>query len=147
MSIKILPYSEYHINFVKQFNLRLKTKGIKYQFPESNIPAWLPKTEGISVYQEFFVAQDIDSVRGASIIKYQDFSFKGEILKAGCLQLPLSEGIINPTFSSVGLQLIFDALEKEPSLFALGIGSYEESYSKLLLRLRWEDFPYHFTSK
>lgn len=146
MAINIVPYEEIHINAVKDFNKRISQKKDTSKFPESNIPHWLPQKEGLNIYQKFYLAIENSVVRGAYIIKYQDFYINGEKIKVGCLQLPISEGIVDKKYSFLGVQLIRDALEKEPLLYALGIGGYNESYAKILLKLKWNNFltPFHF---
>jgi hypothetical protein len=146
MSIRIEPYNNSHVQLVKDFNRRLEEGGDIHRFPESPVPTWLPHIPGVNLFQEYFVASDEEAVRGGYIIKYQDFYFNGIKKKTGCLQLPLSEGIIDKRFSNLGVQLIFDALEKEPHMFALGIGSYNESYAQFLLKLKWQHYlvPFFF---
>lgn len=146
MAITIVPFEKHHIHLVKEFNKRLSVKPNILKFPESHIPEWLPEKDGINIYQKFYLAVEENFVRGAYIIKYQNFFIKGESKKVGCLQLPISEGIIDRKYSFIGLQLIRDALKREPLLFALGIGGYYMPYAQLLLKLKWNHFltPFYF---
>jgi hypothetical protein len=148
MPIEIVPYEEKHIDAVKEFNQRLFNKNINYKFPESNVPKWLPETKGTDIFQKYFLAVDENKiVRGAYILKYQYFYFHGKRIMGVCLQLPLSEGIAEKKYSMLGVRLILDSLEREPNLYALGIGSYEESYSRILMNLKWENHPIPFYFK
>jgi hypothetical protein len=131
MNIRIIAYEEKHIEAVKRFNKRLKAGGSPYQFPESNIPHWLPNIDKRSVYQQFFLALDGDEVRGAYIHKHQDFRVAGKTMSVGNYGFPLSEGTVNSEYKAVGKLLLADMLEKQPMTYVLGIGGYRE-------RLAWQ---------
>ena len=51
--MEIVFYDDRFVEAVKRFNMRLKKGGSLYQFPESHIPYWLPKTGDRKIYQEF----------------------------------------------------------------------------------------------
>jgi len=147
MAIRIEPLTKDLIPAVREFNRRLEAGGCHaYQFPESEIPLWLPRIENRRIYQEYFAAVEDDSVRGAYILKHQEFSFRGRILSIGFFHLPISEGIVNRAYGSLGLRLLLDALRRQPYLFALGMGGYDEPLPKLLKGLRWNLFgvPFYF---
>jgi hypothetical protein len=55
----------------------------------------------------------------------------------GDYQLPISEGTIDSRYALVGLLMLKDALKREPLLFALGIGGYQESLTKMLKVMKW----------
>jgi hypothetical protein len=147
MAIRIEPLTKDLVPAVKEFNQRLEAGGCHaYQFPESEIPLWLPRIEDRKIYQEYFAAVEDDSVRGAYILKHQEFSFRGRILSIGFFHLPISEGIVNRAYGGLGLRLLLDALRRQPYLFALGMGGYDEPLPKLLKGLRWNLFavPFYF---
>src|SRR5712691_6906596 len=107
MAIAIQPYTEKWIPAVKALNQRLAAGGVapEFHFPESNTPPWLPKLDGRRIYQEFYLAVDGNVVRGAYILKFQDFSVRGEMRPVVYYHLPVSEGIVNKTYSSVGVHM------------------------------------------
>jgi len=147
MIVKIKPYTGDMINNVKNFNIRLKAKGISYQFHESDIPKWLPKIQNRKIFQEFFLAIDEESeVRGAFVLKHQEFSIHGDVKTIVHYQLPISEGIIDKAYTAVGSLILRYALKQQPLLFTLGMGSYEESISKILKAVGWSMFsvPFYF---
>jgi hypothetical protein len=138
MTIRIRPFTEELIPGVVAFNQRLKSAGIKYQFPEHHEPSWLPKLNGRKVYQELFVAVENEKdVRGAFALKHQEFSLNGEIVSLGTLLLPISEGIVNKTYASTGVQILLNAFERKSLFYALGIGSYQEPLAVILMKLGW----------
>ncbi len=132
MAIQIIPYTESWIPAVVEFNERLRRAGQTMRFPESQIPAWLPPLTGRSIYQEYFLAVEGESVRGAYILKRQIFSIHGEDVEVGNLQLPISEGTVDRRYAALGLQLLTDALRRQPLLYSLGIGGYQQALAMLM---------------
>jgi hypothetical protein len=139
MAIAIRPYTEDRIPAVKAFNQRLTAGGIapEFHFPESNVPHWLPKREGRSIYQEYYLALEGDDVRGAFILKFQNFLLGGETLPIVYYHLPISEGIVNKAYASVGVTMLRSALKMQPRLFALGMGGFDRPLPSMLKAMRW----------
>ncbi|MEI8349025.1 MAG: hypothetical protein WCI77_02630 [Candidatus Omnitrophota bacterium] len=148
MGIEIKPYSENFIDKVRSFNLRLKNGGLLFSFPVSNIPEWLPKIENRKIYQEYFLAIENNSeVRGAYILKHQEFILKDKAVSLADYQLPISEGTVNKSYSLIGVQLLTNALKRQPLLFGLGMGSYKEPLPKMLKAAGWSLFTVPFFFK
>lgn len=139
MAIAIRPYTEDRIPAVKAFNQRLAAGGIapEFHFPESNVPYWLPKREGRSIYQEYYLALEGDDVRGAFILKFQDFLLESETVPIVYYHLPVSEGIVNKTYASVGVTMLRSALKMQPRLFALGMGGFDRPLPTMLKAMGW----------
>lgn len=139
MPIAVRPYTEDSIPAVKAFNQRLAAGGIaqEFFFPESNIPYWLPKLDGRRIYQEYYLAVDGDFVRGGFILKYQDFSFAGTKQQLVYYHLPVSEGIVNKTYASVGVHMLRSALKMQPNLYALGMGGFDRPLPSMLKAMGW----------
>jgi hypothetical protein len=146
MALRIEPYREEHIAAVREFNARLRAGGSEFKFPESPAPEWLPPAEGRRIYQRFFLALEECAVRGAYILKFQDFSFGGEVRPVGYYHLPLSEGIVDPAHRMVGIQLPMDALRREPLLYALGMGGLDRPLPRMLKAMGWalSEVPFYF---
>lgn len=144
MDITIIPYTEEWVPAVAAFNARLKAGGMRMRFPEAPTPTWLPRLLGRSLYQEYFLAVSSDAVRGAYILKSQEFVLRGEIVTIGNFQLPISEGTVDKAFAAVGLQLLADALRRQPLLYSLGIGGHQESLTQLLRAMGWNITPVPF---
>ncbi len=143
--IAIKPYAEHHVDAVRRFNERLQAGGETSQFPASPVPGWLPKAAGRNIFQEYYLAVDgDDAVRGCYILKHQDFWIKHRVLQIADYQLPISEGIVDRRFSLIGPMLLRDALRRQPILFGLGIGGYDEAVSRLFLAAGWSMFPVPF---
>ena len=115
MKITIEPYASDRQAAVRQFNARLAPQKLPvyFHFPERHVPDWLPPKDGLRVYQEFFLAVDDGAmVRGGYILKTQDFWINGRFRIVGNLQLPLSEGIVDPRYGFLGVQIIQNALQR-----------------------------------
>ena len=144
MTIEIRPFTSEHVEAMKAFNRRLAQRGIKEQFWESPVPEWLPRREGVPLYNEYFVALEGDAVRGAYRLKPQPFAVRDEVVMIAALTLPISEGIIDPRFAVVGIQLIQDAMVRHPLLFGLGVGSFDSKIVRLVQAMKWRLVPCSF---
>ena len=148
MAIAIQPYSQDFIDAVRSFNSRLATVGVtpEFRFPEHHVPHWLPKVDGRRLYQEYFLAVENGSVRGGYILKHQDFFIDGQTERLAYYHLPLSEGIINNAYASVGVQMLRHALKAQPLLFALGMGGFDRPLPKMLKAMGWSmrKVPFYF---
>jgi len=140
VTIVIQPYTREWEHAVTAFNQRLAPQRtpVHFQFPQRCVPDWLPPREGCRIRQEYFLAiEEETTVRGGYILKAQDFWVEGNLETIGNLQLPLSEGIVDPRYGFVGVQLVLNALRRQPALYSLGMGGLENPFPRLLLGLRW----------
>ena len=144
MPIRIRPYEEDHVAAVRDFNRRLS--GRTFPFPESAVPEWLPPAPGSHLYQEQYLALDGGAVRGGYILKLQDFSLAGAALPIGYYHSAVAEGIADPKYGTVGVQLLLDALRRSPLLYALGMGGFDRPLPQMLQAAGWTlgAVPFHF---
>lgn len=146
MAIRIEPYQPEHEAAVKAFNARLHAGGIQeFHLPESHRSAWLPRGGNDSLYEECFLAIDEDrEVRGGYILKQQKFWRTGTMETVGCIYLPLSEGLLNPRYAQVGLQLLLNGMRRQPLVYCLGMGSFDNAWPRLLQAASWKLAPLPF---
>jgi hypothetical protein len=148
MPLAITPFTEDLAPAVKQFNARLIDAGVfhEFQFHESPTCAWLPKIDNRPIYQEYFVAAEDGTMRGGYVLKHQPFSFQGEVQDLPFYHAPISEGLFNKKYASVGALLTRHALKAQPLLFALGMGGWEQPLPRMLQAMRWNMFevPFYF---
>jgi len=148
MAIAIQPYTEDRIPAVKGFNQRLAAGGVapEFHFPESHIPYWLPPRDGRRLYQNYYVALEGNTVHGAFILKSQDFSLSGAIEPVVYYHLPVSEGIVNKSYASVGVLMLRSAIKMRPMLFALGMGGFDRPLPTMLKAMGWflSAVPFYF---
>jgi hypothetical protein len=149
MAIAIQPYQAAHVAEVKAFNRRLAAGGApaEYVFPENPEPVWLPKREGSSVYNEFFLAvEDGQAVRGVYALKRQVFHLKGEPREVTYYHHPFGEGIVNKEYAQTGLRMLMTVQRGHPYLYCLGMGGYDRPLPQMLVALKWKHclVPFRF---
>jgi hypothetical protein len=141
MSVEFVAYTEAAVPAVREFNQRLLGGGAAadQQFPETPDPGWMPG-------MELFLAVEGSMVRGGYILRRQSFSAGGATVTAAHYRLPLSEGIVNRAYAMLGLRMVRDALRREPRLYALGMGGWEQPLPQMLKRLGWgmSAVPFYF---
>jgi hypothetical protein len=139
MRTRIVPRTAEHAPAVREFNARLSAGAAGVQFPKSHVPEWLPKRQGCDLYQEHFVAiDDQAAVRGAYMLKHQWFLINGGLRRIADYQLPISEGIIDRKYALVGLELMQDALRRQPELFGMGFGGLGTRMAAYQRLHRWQ---------
>jgi hypothetical protein len=132
----IARYAEQHVSQVRAFNERLRLGGSSFQF--GAVPSRDEVFIGTAneIRSEHFLALDEDgAVRGAYTLVFQRFLIGGAAEQLAFLQLPISEGSVNPAFGAVGLLLLKDALRRSPLLFGLGMGGINRPLPKLFRAL------------
>src|ERR1700730_363102 len=122
MSIRIVPYTAGHVAAFRELNRKLPED---LQFPETPDPGWLPGIElfvAVEESSEQGLGDDAvraEHVRGGYILRRQQFSISGETVPVAHYRLPVSEGLVNRAYATLGLRLVRDALAREPMLYAL----------------------------
>lgn len=149
MPIVIRPHSAEHVEAVIRFNRRLMAAKAPdwMQIEVGPEASWLPKMSGQKLYNEIFLALEKEEVRGAYVLKHQEFSFGGnQVRSIGYYHHPISEGLIDKKYASVGALMIRDALRKQPMLYALGMDGYDKPLPQMLKLLGWKDYlvPFYF---
>jgi hypothetical protein len=120
--IAIRRFTEEWTEAVRDFNRRIASSG--FAFPEQHEAG-------------YFIAVDGPHVRGGYILRRQRFWFRGEAREVAHYRLPLSEGIVDRAYASLGVQLIRHALKQQPLLYALGMGGFVKPLPQMLKALGW----------
>ncbi len=144
MGIRIEASSPARLSAVRGFNARLAERGVPYRLPE---PPGGGADAGDPVCCRSFLAVDgAGAVHGGYTLKSQAFRVGTCERTVAFYQLPLSEGLIDRTYGLLGLQLLRDALLRQPLLFVLGVGSLREPLAQMLLTLKWPltRVPFYF---
>jgi hypothetical protein len=147
MDLRIAPYEERDVPAVRAFNERLARGGSAWRFPTSPVASWLPKLEGRRIWREMYLAREGEAVRGAYVLKHQEFTLgDGERRWIGCLQLPLSEGIVERRYAMVGVTVVKDAVARSPLLYTLGGGGFDQPLLRMQKALGWalHEVPFFF---
>jgi hypothetical protein len=149
LAIVIQRYGPEHEPAVQEFNRRLQQSSDdpNLVFSKTAVPRWLPPSGNNSVWNEFFVAVEGQSVRGAYGLKQEMVFIRGKGLhRVACYHHPLSEGIVDRSYASVGALLARDALARQPLLYALGMGGVERPLARMLKALGFSltTIPFYF---
>lgn len=146
VGIQIRPYTEELSESVADFNRRVAPANISFSVPITPSAVWLPKAPDRTLHREIFLALDDTGVRGAYTLKLQEFLCGGEIRTVGSCQMPISEGIVDKRYALVGLQIMQDALRRQPLAYDLGIGSFDASIAKVHKAMGWSfrALPFYF---
>jgi hypothetical protein len=144
--MEIVPYSSAHRDAIERMNMTLKAAGSEWQFPPEERPA---NADQLPVWIESFIAVDSDAAYGGYLLKHQQFFAGGRALEVGDLQMPLSMGQIDGSYAHVSAALLIDVLRRSPVCYALGLGSEETQFAKLLGAAGWEyrPVPFYFSVK
>jgi hypothetical protein len=136
-AIRIAPFTGEWANAVRDFNHRIAAS--RQQLPDNQQPTLLPGSE-------VFLAIEGDCVRGGYILRRQKFFASGRTIDVAHYRLPLSEGVVDRRYATLGLRLVRDALTREPRLYALGMGGWKRPLPQMLQRLGWRicEVPFHF---
>jgi len=141
MPIEIRPFSAEWRQAVRQFNGRLDEANVApgMRLPEDPQTEMLPASES-------YLAVEEGVVRGGYTLRPQQFSFRGEIRPVAHYRLPVSEGPIDKRYALVGSLLLRSALQKEPLLYALGMGGFEQPLPRMLQAMGWglSPVPFYF---
>ncbi len=140
MAITIEEYRQEHEPAVQAFNDRMRAgqSDQNLVFYEHALPRWLPRVDGSNLHNEYRVAVENGTVRGAYALKWQDFLFPdGRIRRIGYYHHPISEGIIDKAFAVVGALLLKDAINRCGLLYCLGMGGLDRPLPKMLIGLGW----------
>ena len=137
MGIQILPYTEELTESVAEFNRRVAPANLTFSVPTTPVSGWLPKRPDRSIHREIFLAMEERRVRGAYTLKLQEFLCGDTIRTVGSCQMPISEGIVDKRYALVGVQIMEDALRRQPLAYDLGIGSFDASIARVHRAMGW----------
>jgi hypothetical protein len=150
MAVEIVPYETVHVPAAQAFNARLRAAGVAERFGmrtllrETSVGA--VRAPGSGVYEELYLVVDGEAVRGGYSLKYQDFIVNGAVRSIGFFQQALSEGTIDKRYALIGPRLVRHALARQPLIYGLGIGGYDQAVARLLkgARFRIVTVPFYF---
>lgn len=122
---------------IRQFNSRLEKAGVTFAFPASSSELMQKEPGAETPHQVAYILSDGPAIRGAYVLKTEQVFVDGQKFAVGNYQLPLSEGIVDRKYAMVGVQLIKDALSRQPKLYCLGMGNTARPLPRLLSKLGW----------
>ena len=139
--MEIVPYSPAYRDAIDRMNSALSAAGSEWFFPAESRPA---DADERPLWMESFIAVEGDDAFGGYLLKHQRFFAHGRPLHVGDLQLPLSMGQVNGAYAHVSAALLIDVLRRSPVCYALGLGSAESQFGRLLAAAGWRHRPVPF---
>ena len=142
--MEIVSYSSEHREAVERMNHKLSAAGSEWRFPTGTERP--PASDELSVWTESFIAVEDGDVYGGYILKHQQFLVAGRPLVIDNLQLPLSMGHVDSSYSNVSAALLFDVLRRTPCAYAIGLGAPGTDFARLLGAAGWTyiTVPFYF---
>jgi hypothetical protein len=143
MGIEIAPYGAEYVDNVREFNQRLAKAGEgDFQLP-SDVRQF-DKCKGAPLQWEGWLALQDGVVRGGYLLRKQQFSFGGQICPVAFYNLSPSEGAIDRAYASVSMKMVLFAMQREPMMFALGMGGIDNRLPRFLKALGWKLYEVPF---
>jgi hypothetical protein len=140
-----VPYTAEHIPAVKDFNSRLdRAQAGAFRLSEK-APEHREYCEGVSFHHSLAI-DDSGQVRGGYYMRIQPMLVRGRIHPVGEYGSPLSEGIVDKRYATVGLTMIMHAIKTHPLLFASGMGGLAQPLPRMMKSMRWRvlETPFWF---
>jgi hypothetical protein len=144
MPLRFEIFAEQHLAAVLEFNQRMKQGHAPSDFL---LPASLeaPRTPLDDPIQwRRYVVLDGESVRGGILAMEQPAWLNGQSIRALNFQSPLSEGIVNPKYSAIAMQMVKFMQKQADAVFLVGMGAIDRPLPKLLLASGWSVRPVPF---
>jgi hypothetical protein len=128
MKVAFVPLTPSLLPACRAFNDRLRNHG--------NAPFFLPE-ESPDGNNHHIAVDDTGDVRGGVLLMEQRGWLGGNTIPLINVQSPLTEGIIDRRFSGVGLQMLKFLTQRSPYLYAVGMGSEQNPFARLLAAAGW----------
>jgi hypothetical protein len=146
MTLQLEPYSDARIPAVRAFNDRISKVAPQFRLGTAPVAGRDPRAEGRLVFTETLLVVDGEHVRGSVILQHQRFELGGETRPVINIQLPVSEGLVDKQYASVGMWIIKSVLQSYPLAFAVGMGGFDQPLPRLLQAMRWtvQAVPFFF---
>jgi len=147
MQIRIVEYSDRWRDALAAFNARLAAGGSSFRLPPPpDLSVSLPVLQTGLLQKQYLAVDQGDNVRGGYVLKFQDFWLAGEVAAIAGFRLPVSEAIVNRSYSHVAAGLLVNAQKQQPMLYGHGMGGFKEPIARLLQAAGWQVFslPFYF---
>ena len=130
---------------IQRFNARLAAGGATYHIPlDERMPGEAFAPESYFVFRRQLLLLEGEEVRGGILLQHHRLSLRGVEQSFCWFQLPLTEGLIDPTYASAAMTILKNALRHQPFAMGLGVGSMQETWAQLLVRTGWGHRPVPF---
>jgi len=138
VAISVIPYTEEWIPEVVAFNERQRAAGTHWGWYKTPVDEWLPARDGHKTWREHWLAVEDDQlVRGAYALKPHEWMVRGKAELVVDWQGPITEGVTNRRYNTLGLRLLREMLRRYPLLYSWGHGGLEQPMLLMLEKLGW----------
>jgi hypothetical protein len=138
MAIRIIPYTAEHIPAVNEFNRRLRQNSQLHDFALTEDPESYRFTAAPPRTEPFIAADEDGCVRGGYLIQWYPYVIKGEYRQMGHYRAPISEGVFDRRYTSVGAIMVKHAQQGGRLLFAVGMGGLDRPLPRMLRAMGWQ---------
>jgi len=153
MHLRVVEYADEWMAPLDAFNARLAAGGSSAFFPRPPGPRVEPPRfhDGLKQVRYLAIEEDVEvgsdlapRVRGAYALKFQPFWLAGEVVDVADFALPVSEGVVDRSYAEVAVRLLFDAVRRQPLLYGLGMGGFDQAVARFLRAAGWQMFAVPF---
>lgn len=142
MAYRLVPYTAEWQTAAQQCNTRLRNSGKSpFLLPAEAVPP----ASTVVRRQHYLVLDDANEVRGGCLLQSHPAFLAGQTIEAVNIQSPLSEGLFDRKFASVGPWMLREVLKQHPFAFCVGMGDRNNALPRLLSALAWRVEPVPFS--
>jgi hypothetical protein len=144
MPLRFEVFGEQHLPAVLDFNQRMRAGNAASDFllPTSVEGSRTPPGDPIQWTR--YVVLDGDAAHGGLLAMEQPGWLNGAPVRALNFQSPLSEGIVDPKYSIVAMQMVKFMQKQADAVFMVGMGGADRPLPKLLIASGWSVRPVPF---
>jgi hypothetical protein len=138
MKIDFVPLSEALVPASRAFNERLRERGAPtFLLPEAAPPPPPPANPGGIQLTHYVGLDETGAVRGGVLLTEHHGWLNGQVTPMLNIQSPLSEGTVDRAYSGVGLKMLGFITRRNPLAYAVGMGSEQNPFARLLQAAGW----------
>lgn len=144
MPLRFAPFGENHIPAAEAFNQRMLDGHADSDFLLPTQLGESASTHDDPIEWTRYVVLDGDQICGGVLAMDQPGWLNGHAIRALNFQSPLSEGIVNPKYSMVGMQMVKFMQKQAEAVLMVGMGSADRPLPRLLAASGWSVRPVPF---
>jgi hypothetical protein len=138
MKVEFVPLSAALVPACRAFNDRLRRRGEPPFLLPEKAPAEPQAGSGAITWNHYAAVDDTGAVRGGVLLMEQRGWLGPCAIPLINIQSPLSEGAVDRAFSGVGLRMLQFLTRRNPHLYAVGMGSEQNPFARLLTAAGWQ---------
>jgi hypothetical protein len=139
--IRIEPYADAHAPAARAFNKRIAGAS------DFGLAEFAPRTEPESspIRHHHYVVLEGEAVRGGFLLaSFGGWFGDGQTARVWNCREPLSEGLADPNYRFLAIRMLRHIQRHSPYIFALGMGSRQMPFPRLLRGAGWTILPVPF---